>query len=329
MPPLIVTQSSLRVWRRCHNLYGYKYVEKLRPKSITRPLVFGTAIHRIAEYAIEGKTPAQAVQEINKDRSLVFSAEVDHWDQIIKDATIIMGAYRQFYKNDPLKFPIMKGKKTEFQFEHKLTPKISLRGKIDAIPQTDDGRRWIMEHKSRRGRIENDSVRTRDLQTMIYAHVAETELGIKRIGGVLWDYIRSKTPTVPDLLKNGSLSKSRIDTLPVQYMAAIKEHQLNPRHYTEVLKVLEANLPTWFRRVRLPINRHAIESLMDEATFTAKEIDKNAGIDRTRNLTQDCSWCPMERLCTAELFNLDSKVIREREYRVSEKVHTELEDLEE
>lgn len=323
----VVTQSSLRAWRRCHNLYGYKYVERLRPRAIARPLVFGTAIHRIAEYSIEGKTPAQAVQDINKGRALVFAAEVDHWDEIIRDADIIMAEYKAFYKKDDLRFPMIKGKKTEFQFSYTLKPGLEFHGKIDAIPETKDKRRWIMEHKSRRGRIENDSVRTRDIQTMLYAKVAEGTKLVPRIGGVIWDYIRSKTPSAPHVNKNGELSKAQIETLPSVYLKTIKDNKLDPADYKETLQNLTDNLPGWFRRVRLPINKHAIESLVDEAIITGEEIIKRAGVDRTRNLTQDCSWCPYERLCTAELFDMDADMIRKREYRVDDKIHSELDNI--
>jgi hypothetical protein len=74
-------------------------------------------------------------------------------------------------------------------------------------------------------------------------------------------------------------------------------------------------LPTWFRRVFLPLNQGAVDQLMEETVITAREIKVKAGVDTTRNVSRDCSWCSYERLCQAELFGMDADFIRSREYR--------------
>jgi hypothetical protein len=320
----IVTQSSLGTWRRCKHLYNYKYIEKLRPRSLSRPLAFGSAVHKIIEFRIKGIPQDKAIEEMNKGRAQLFSAEIDAWDQIMMDASDIMIAYDLHYKKDPLKYPVTKGLKAEHHFTYELGGGFQLKGVIDAMPESDDGRRWVMEHKTRGGRIENDSVRTRDVQTMIYAEVAQGVFGIKRIAGVMWDYVRSKSPPVPDILKDGSISKRKIDTLPHVYERFILAHGLDIRHYQEVLGTLDEGVSAWFRRVRLPLNRSAMGVIFDETRTTAREIHRKAGVDTTRSLTRDCSWCSYEKLCMAELMGMDADFIREREYRVDDKAHSEL-----
>lgn len=320
----IVTQSSLKTWRKCRKQSDYKYVQLLRPRAVIRPLTFGSAVHKIVEFQIEGKSPEEAIAVANEKRTQVFASELDKWDEIIADAKMIMDGYFRYYAKDKLKYRVINGKKTEHQFEYPLAKGLTLAGVIDCIPETPDKRVWVGEHKSRGGRIENDSVRTLDLQTMLYTKIAETTLGVKKISGVVWDYIRSKPPTIPDVLKDGSLSKRKIDTLPWVYEAAIKKHGLDRSHYLDVLGVLDENLIGWFRRVYMPVNKSAIEVMVEEATVTAREMHRKLGVDTTRNLTRDCSFCAYERLCTAELMGADSDFIREREYRVDDKPHAEL-----
>ena len=324
----IVTQSSLRTWRRCRKQADYKYVQQLRPRKVERPLAFGSAVHKILEYRLAGKTTAEAIQELNKKRRpMVFAAELDHWDEIHRDAEAITNAYMAYWATHGDKLTPVKinGQVAEHKFEYDLGQDISLQGVIDVLPQTPDKRVWVMEHKSRGGRIEDDSVRTRDVQTMLYSRVAEGALGVKRIAGVMWDYLRSKSPTVPHVLKDGTLSKRAIDTLPSVYEAEIERLGLRREHYADILGGLDDGLKGWFRRVVLPTNKDAINTLVEESLTTGREMKRKLGVDTTRNLTRDCSWCSYEPLCKAELFGLDASFIRSREYRVDDKAHPELE----
>jgi hypothetical protein len=312
---LRISQSRIKTWRRCRKQYDYKHVQKLEPRRIARPLVFGRAVHKMIENQLQGLSAAEAAAEINKDRKGIFTADEEDWDTIIADATDIMQAYHDFWKNDPLDYVKIDGRKAEHKFEMPLAKDTVLTGVVDIFPKTADGRIWIGEHKSHKQQTPTEDVRMRDLQAMIYAHVAKEYYKIKRVSGVMWDYIRSKTPAVPALLKNGTLSKARIDTLPHVYEREINNQGLDRKDYVDILGDLDDKLPTWFRRVFLPLNQGAVDQLMEETVITAREIKVKAGVDTTRNVSRDCSWCSYERLCQAELFGMDADFIRSREYR--------------
>lgn len=318
--PVRVSQSSIKAWRRCKKAYDYKYVENLRPRSIQRPLKFGSAVHKAIEFIAHGKTVEAAIEEMNKDRAQVFASELDFWDEIMRDATWISRAYQRHYKKSQLE-PVKIGKKkSEHKFEIPIARDIVLTGVVDEFADTADGRRWLVEHKTRGGRIENDDVRTRDLQTLLYTSPPVLDFfGIKKVSGVFWDYIRSKSPSIPQQLKDGSLSKRAIDTLPEVYSSEIKRLKLDPKDYLDILGNLDDNVPNWFRRVPLPLAKTATSEILEETIYTAKEIRRKAGVDTTRNFTRDCSWCPYEKLCIAELRGADAAFIRQREYRVSER----------
>jgi len=134
----------------------------------------------------------------------------------------------------------------------------------------------------------------------------------------MWDYICSISPSVPELLKNGTLSKRRIRTLPSVFRAEIKKHKLKEEHYEDKLEELEGKMGEWFKRVFTPINKDAVDQVLEETVITGREIHRKAGIDKTRSMSRDCSFCSYERLCHAELFGMDADFIREREFRIKE-----------
>lgn len=323
---ITVSHSKIKTWRRCRKAYQYKYVEKLRPRRKSRPLVFGSMCHEMIEAHANGDNPNEVLKKYANESKKLFSAEVDEYMQVIADVEQLMTAYFTYYKNDGLKFVAIKGKLAEHEFEVEIARGIKLKGKIDAVTRTKDKRVWLTEHKSHK-KIPDDGVRFRDLQTVIYADVLP-QLGVKKIDGVLWDYIRSTPPSVPKLLKSGELSKAQIDTLPGVYLQAIKSHKLSPKDYSDKLQELEGNERSYFKRIFMPTAPSLSKQLLSETVETAKEVDERGGKDCTRNITRDCSWCEFEGLCRAELTGMDADFIRKREFETQEEEPNETESPE-
>lgn len=311
-----ISHSKIKTWRRCHRAFFYKYIEKLRPRRKGRPLVFGSICHEQIEAHANGDDPKGVIKKYREGAKKLFSAEVDEYMQIIDDANLIMSNYFNYYSKDKLKFVPIKGKSAEHKFEVKIAPGITLNGKIDAICRTTDKRVWLTEHKTHK-KFPDEGVRFRDLQTVVYMDILP-DIGIKSCDGVLWDYIRSTPPSTPKLLKDGSLSKASIDTLPHIFLQAIKDHKLKPKDYAGKLKELEGKEKDFFKRIFMPVNKELSRQLMEETIYTSLEIQANGGKDCTRNLTKDCGWCEYEGLCRAELTGLDADFIRKREFEQRE-----------
>jgi hypothetical protein len=309
-----VSHSKVKTWRRCHKAYDYKYNQKLEPKRKQRPLVFGSVIHEMIEANANGDNPSIVLKKYRAETKKMFSAEVDDYLQIIKDAEALMEHYFSYYAKDNMKFIAIKGKLAEHEFEVPITKGIILKGKIDAFMRSKDKRVWLTEHKSHK-EIPSEDIRWRDIQTATYYEVTGA-LGIKQVDGILWDYVRSKPPSVPELLKNGGLSKAKIDTLPSVYMDAIKEHKLNPKDYKEILDNLRGREENYFKRVFMPISSDLTALLMKETIQTAQEMQDRGKSDCTRNISRDCSWCSYEGLCRAELMGLDADFIRSKEFTI-------------
>lgn len=320
-----ISQSKMKTWRRCHKAYDYKYNQHLESRRKKRPLVFGSIGHEMIEANANGDDPKDIIKKYETQAKKLFSAERPEYLEVVSDAKTVMNHYFEYYKKDKMKFVAIGGKLAEHKFEVKFANGILLKGTIDAVMRDPENRIWLVEHKSHKV-IPNDDQRFRDLQTIIYTSVLES-LGIKKVDGVMWDYIRSKPPTVPELLKNGKLSVARIDTLQNVYLKAIVDNKLNPKDYKKKLKELEGNEVNFFKRVFMPINPTLYNTLIKETVETANEMSQNAATDKTRNITKDCSWCSFESLCRAELLGIDADLIRKKEF--IEEEHDEDETTEE
>lgn len=308
-----VSHSKIKTWRRCRKQYSYKYIEELEPRRKSRPLVFGSIVHEMIEANANGSDPQTIIKKYQANIKKLFSVEREDYAQIIDDANLLMKYYFEYYKNDKIKFIVIDDKSAEHEFEVEIAQDILLKGKIDAIVKTSDDRIWLMEHKSHKI-IPQEDVRFRDLQTVIYASIMPA-LGVKKPDGVLWDYIRSKPPSVPELTKKGQLSKSKIDTFKSIYEDTIKENRLNLKDYADVLKSLEGIEKNYFKRVFMPINESLSRQLLKETVITAQEMQMREAKDCTRNITNDCSWCSYESLCRAELVGADADYLRKTEFK--------------
>jgi len=62
------------------------------------------------------------------------------------------------------------------------------------------------------------------------------------VSGIIFNLVRAKLPTVPQVLKSGGLSKAKsIDTDVDTYLQAIKDNRLNPNDYVDILNHLKEN----------------------------------------------------------------------------------------
>lgn len=327
-----VSQSKMRLWRTCRKAYNYKYVQEIEPRRPKAPLVRGRIIHEMIEMMIEGKNPWKVLAEYEKQYKKLFAEQREMYGDLIGDIKRTMTWYFVWWNADPIKYlahPATK-KHSEHEFEVAIGD-VLFTGKVDSLGMTRDKRVWLVEHKSMRT-FPADDFRYTDLQSALYTRFLERTWKGLHIDGVAWNYIRTKPPQVPELLKSGELTKRDIDTIWPVYLEAVKGHKLDPNDYKDMQRKLVDKESSFFKRVYLPVNRSIVDNLYNETVATAHEMAElhDEPQMHTRNMTPMCSkQCEYYNLCQAELRGLDSDWIRKKEFQPREKqdeIQEEVED---
>ena len=310
-----VSNSKVKVWRKCRNAYYYKYIENIVPARKSPPLIRGSIIHEMDEAWIEHGEFESVLKKYEKEYKKMFIEEQQEFGDIIGDMRMIMEGYIKKWKGKDLKYLEREGTRTEHWLEFPLVPGILFTGKIDKIGQDQKKRVWLVEKKSFKKSLPKEEIRFTDLQTTLYYWAAPL-CGFPKPMGIMWDYVRAKAPAIPEPLKNGSLSKKKsIDTTYEVYLAAIKELGLDPKDYKDILDQLKHQTDKFYRRIYLPAPHALVEPLLVDLKQTALEIRELGEISRVRTLTRDCGWCDYYSLCQAELRGLDTEFIRKKEYK--------------
>ena len=311
-----VSNSKVKTYRRCHYAYHLKYVEKLRKKTKSRPLAFGTLAHSVLDHWAEGNDWMDMLTQVYKDNAKVFKAEREAYGEIIDDVRTIMVAYFDHWGERSLQYERIGGRSAEFVFNIEIVKDINMTGKIDFKGLTKErGKkfRWIGEHKTF-NRKPSDDDRWRNLQSSIYIRVNEI-LGWSPVEGMCWDYIWSKPPQTPGMLQDGSMSQKMIDTLPNRIIDLLRGEKINPKKYQAFIdRVAETNYPKYFDRVFTPVNEAVVDSVVDDFVETAREMMEKHGKVKDKNIERHCSWCDYQDLCRAELQGLDADYVRQRQY---------------
>jgi RecB family exonuclease len=312
-----ISFSEMKSFRRCPQQHHYKYNEKLRRKRKAKPLLTGEILHAMleAKFSLDAeKTPLEVLKDYGKKYKALFREEQEMYgEDFIPDLKRIFEGYERQYKDEELKTEAI-----EEKIETDLTDDIQFIGYIDSRAVDKHGRRWLIERKTHKT-IPDEDRRFSDLQTVLYLWGYNRMNPKMRIDGVMWDYLRSKAPSIPEQLKKGGLSIAKnVDTDYETYLSEIRRLGLNPADYAERLETLRQQENPFFRRVFLPSPpKVLVESVVEDMRRTAILIKRLGDTPLYRNMTHECSsMCEFYSLCQAELRGLDSNFVRKTEYEI-------------
>src|SRR5688500_3321610 len=298
-----VGQSKVNTWRRCKQEYQYKYVENLQRKSTKRPFFFGKIVHRMIEERAEKRDPMAILDDVVKSiaKMKVFDTEKQEMLETVEDARLIMSDYFDYWPAGEFKLIPQDDENgetryTEHEFALNIGDGIVFKGQIDGIVKTPNKLRWVMENKSFT-HLPSEDHRWRNLQTVVYARAIEMLGWVKRVDGVMLNYIKSKPPTVPHQNKDGRLSKAHIVTLPRVWQSRIQELGLNPDDYSEQLAIAVSSRDEYFQHIYTPINRTVADNIWTGFVASAVEMRDNHGRRDEMNLGRHCEWCDYESVC--------------------------------
>lgn len=307
-----ISQSKVKSWRQCRRQYHNKYALGLSKKKVKRPFMFGTIVHHMAEADFKGKDPLKVLNKIELDNKKMFRREIEMYGNIIEDIRDIMIDYFDYWEGEvkPIKGP--DGSLAEHEFRIELDKQLWFTGKMDAIVKAKK-MRWLMEHKTF-NRLPGEDDRWRSVQGASYFKAAE-QIGFGTLDGVLWDYVSSKPPAIPTtILKDGSFSQAKINSIPSRILRFIKENDLKKKDYAKLLADVKENRRNYFIRIYSPVKPRIVDNIWNDFVITAKEIQEHHGKRTEQNIGRHCSWCDYQILCKTEAVGSDVDWVIAREY---------------
>lgn len=311
--------SMVKSYRRCPKSYEYKYIQNLQRKKPAPPLIRGTIIHEMLNARViigAQRTPRKILAEYEERYGTLFKEEQEQYGEtFIDDIRRIYEGYLRTYQGDE----DIEYEASEELVSTDLTSDLRYLGHLDKrLITKKDKRRWLMDHKTHRN-IPTEEQRFSDYQILMYVWAFNREHPKEKVDGIVWDYIRTKPPTVPEILKKGGLSVAKnCDTDYYTYMKAIVANKLQVKDYQEFLTELEKrSRHKFYQRVFLPNPGKAmVEQVVKDFRETSQIMHGLKVYPRT--MTRDCSWCEYYRLCNAELRGLDANFVRKTEFEVKE-----------
>lgn len=323
----ITTHSMIKTMRACPRQAGFKYVDRLKPRQLSKPLKRGTWMHSLLEEHHAGRDWEAMHRALTNKYNQLFDEEKDFYGNLPKECLQLMKSYVWHYKDDPWTVH-----ETEFTVEADFPDGRLYRGKVDALIENQFGL-WIVDHKTH-ATLPNFKYRVLDAQSALYLWAAR-KMGIP-VQGFIWNYLRTKGMSEPTLLKDGSrLSKKMGDTDYLTYTNAIKRLKAErgfkiTRAEIEVANRLKAHryrpdepqLSQFFRRDVLEKDNAMLKRVATAAFHTSKRMheypfDKVDAIER--NVGRNCEYmCGYSDICTTELMGGNTTFLRKNNYQVGD-----------
>ena len=316
-----VSYSEVSSFRRCQKAWEYRYKTGLKRQRKGIRLFKGEILHEMLNAYINAKLvkgrigddPWDVLAGYEERFKSYFEEEKERFGDIIGDCGAIFEGYLRKYRHDPLRY-----EKSEVPVYFDITGKMRFAGFIDKIAVDAQDRRWIVDHKFI-ATIPSGEDRFSELQLLLYVWGLGKSNPEIEIDGVLWDYARSKAPTVPEVLKNGELSQRKnLDCDVFTYQRTIAENNKDPRNYTEMLKHLEGKEDSFFERVFLPKpTTHMVNEVVEDFLSTAEDIQlaRRKGTRVARSMSPfNCSTCEYRSVCEAEVRGHDTDFVIKADY---------------
>lgn len=338
-------QSRVKLFLRCPKAYQFRYDyappgRELTPKHSSLPLKRGGWMHELQEahwlgVAGVGKGWTDAHERLTAGFDRLFDEEKEQYGNLPSETERMFKAYLRRWKHEDSIFRVAKlpnGKPAvEFVIEVPLDKyglSAPFKGKIDLLVEDlEYGGLWIRDAKWVRS-VPGPDERMMSPQNIIYVW------GMRKSGydvrGFIYDYGRTKPPSVPTLLKRGGVSTAaKIDTdVATYYAAMVKAHgkkgakELAKTAYREKLKQIKARESTWYVRERITVDGPRYLNGFREFIAAAKLIEKRNPKLAVRNYIYNCKWnCDYHEICVAEFQGLDISGMLKNQYTIEVERH--------
>jgi hypothetical protein len=283
------------------------------------PFFTGRAIHHCLEmYYRDGSQLLQSLGNfLGNERKVMgdlWPMEEEKVQEQIELMIAILNHYEQWVKqqeksrwtDDNLEWLALE---TQFSVpirtpSNRSSSRVYLAGRLDGVVRLkDDNSIWIWENKTSRSIEELKKSLSNDFQCGVYI-LAARELFDVEPQGIIYNILRKKAPTTPEVLNNGTLTKrANIDTTVQAYVAAIKEQHPDWQKdtiiefYGGILQTLQERGNTFFARV--PIRRTEIEvqNIAHDLWVVGLEMANPHTPIYPNESWLNCNFCPFRGPC--------------------------------
>lgn len=343
--PFIVSVNELNSFQRCRRAWDITSANRRSLHRVGFPapaLNIGSAVHyALASHAL-GADPLAAVvifyQTTVDELGRLYKEKVgapmssqelgllmDQRDEVIG---MIRAYFARYGRKNPVRpFQVLA---PELTFRIPLVPEfnIYLEGTIDRVLLAKDGSVVPGEVKTYKSAPKTVSWR---FNHQIYGYACALQiLTGQKVRYATYDGLRKKSPTVPKVLKDGTLSVAWIDTTYDVYRNKLLEvydgdkRILTSKRYAELLsryKTRDLSSESAFhKRMRVPISQHAMELWWQQAVDIATEMRFNPKIFPHFDW-QGCPMCRVRDLCHVIQAGEDEAGLIASEFAVG-KTHT-------
>ena len=287
------SHSALKTAQRCLKQWSYKYVERLEPKERPRYLERGSDLHELLAELYEPGTGA--FEDATAENLEVMERYARKWEEEDKDWEVLhveeememkLGGYTLVFIPDLI---------------------VRIHGEV-----------WIVDHKTVANiPDESDPYNMSDFQHLLYlVGVRQTYPEAK---GFIFNYIRTKAPTSPTLIKDGSrfaaLRQIDTDYDSLRY-AAQKHGMLNVPEVQDKLTILKLTPDRYFQRHYILANEIAMLNAYED-THDALFVLEAAEImgEFPRHVlggyagSAACAKCPYQSLCFGDMVGLNREQV--------------------
>jgi hypothetical protein len=212
---------------------------------------------------------------------------------------------------------------------NRASGRVYLAGRMDGVVRLkDDGSVWVWEIKTSRSIDELKKSLVNDPQCGAYILAAQ-ELFAVRPQGVIYNIMRKKPPTQPEVLQNGTLTKrSNIDTTYQSYVSAIKAQHPDwnketiLEFYGPILQTLLDKGNTFFARVPVRRTDLEIDNLKRDLWTVALEMTHPQIPIYPNETWLNCNFCPFRAPCLTLNAGGDYEFLLKNEYQVRAKAQS-------
>ena len=290
------SHSALKVFQRCQYKWSKKYIDRLELDEDKPHLERGKNLHELlALYYQDNEFDTAYAEAEPEDREL-------------------LNRYAAKYDKDDRDWEILH---IEEEFEMRIGPYTLVYIPDLVIRIGEDV--WIVDHKTTKNIPDEwDPYNMTDFQHLLY--VAGMQEHYPNVRGFIFNYIRTKPPTQPRLVKDGSrISNLRaLDTdYQTLYEFAEKTGTLDG-DVKDKLTIISHAPDRYFQRHFLPVNQAAVDQAVKDthavlaemsdkehgrapSTYPRHVVSKGAGY-------QSCNFCEYQPLCHSEMMGIEVDV---------------------